>query len=41
MFAQRMAQYVATLKENTRALRAKHYLFWMIVAPLTGQHKNK
>ena len=37
MFAQRMAQYIATLEKNTRALRSKHYLFWMIVAPLMGR----
>jgi hypothetical protein len=34
MFAQTMAQYIAQLKENTHATRAKHYLFWMLVKPL-------
>ena len=34
MFAQKMAQYIATLEENTHAVRAKHYLFWMLVNPI-------
>jgi hypothetical protein len=29
--AQSMAQYIAQLEENTHAMRAKHYIFWMIV----------
>jgi hypothetical protein len=36
MFAQAMAQYIATLEEDTHATRAKHYLFWMIVGPVRG-----
>ncbi len=35
MLAQKMAQYIAQLEENTHATRAKHFLFWMIVKPLT------
>jgi hypothetical protein len=31
MFAQAMAEYIATLEEDAHATRAKHYLFWMIV----------
>ena len=30
-FAQALAENIATLREDTRAIRAKHYLFWMIV----------
>ena len=33
--AQLMAQYIAQLEENTHAMRAKHYIFWMIVRSLT------
>ena len=33
--AQSMAQYIAQLEENTHAMRAKHYIFWMIVQSLT------
>jgi hypothetical protein len=29
-----MAQYIAQLEENTHAMRAKHYLFWMLVKQL-------
>ena len=32
--AQLMAQYIAQLEENTHAMRAKHYLFWMLVKQL-------
>ena len=32
--AQSMAQYIAQLEENTHAMRAKHYIFWMIVISL-------
>jgi hypothetical protein len=34
MSAQSMAQYIAQLEENTHAMRAKHYIFWMIVISL-------
>ena len=36
MFAQAMAQYIATLEEDTHATRAKHYLFWMTVGQVRG-----
>ncbi len=35
MSAQSMAQYIAQLEENTHAMGAKHYIFWMIVRNLT------
>jgi len=34
LFAQTVAQYIAQLEENTHAMRAKHYLFWMLVKQL-------
>ena len=36
MFAQAMAEYIAQLEENTHATRVKHYLFWMLVGPVSG-----
>jgi hypothetical protein len=37
MFAQAMAEYIAAIKEDTRATRATHYLFWMIVGQIVGR----
>ena len=36
LFAQTMTQYIAQLEENTHATRVKHYLFWMLVGPVSG-----
>jgi hypothetical protein len=34
LFAQAMTQYIAQLEKTTHAIRAKHYLFWMLVGPI-------
>jgi hypothetical protein len=33
MFAQEMSQHIAGFEEHDLALRAKHYLFWLISQP--------